>query len=196
MALRLTHLSRRRDSWDWDLTGGWYIRFTGDTDEWAELKDALKSWGRDYARWLPDYGWDDGKRGAWWIDDHLFRDSYTRCFSNLRGWELNAIQNDDTVQLIWRRGNPYQFSQYQHKQEQEQEQQEPPPRRIPLHLTQEYALLGVGASVTLKEVKDAYRALAKKYHPDAGGTHHGFITLQQAYERVSRWVEIHERIAV
>jgi len=60
----------------------------------------------------------------------------------------------------------------------------------------EYALLKVGADATLKDVRDAYRSLSKQYHPDTGGTHEGFIALQQAYEKVYRWVTVTEKIAV
>ena len=194
--LRVTHLSRRRDNWPWDLDDdGWCIRFAGspDTDEWDDMREELKSWGRDYARWLPNYEWDDSKVGAWWIDDGLFRDSYTDRFTHLQE-AIDALQRQGRqTQWIWHRSYGYTSTPHQ---DTHSHTYEPPPRQIPAHLIQEYALLGVGASVTLKEVKDAYRALAKKYHPDAGGTHHGFIALQQAYERVSQWVEIHERIAV
>jgi DnaJ-class molecular chaperone len=31
-------------------------------------------------------------------------------------------------------------------------------------------------------VKKRFRELAKKMHPDTGGTHEGFIALSQAYE--------------
>ncbi|WP_084040845.1 DnaJ domain-containing protein [Gracilibacillus boraciitolerans] len=33
-----------------------------------------------------------------------------------------------------------------------------------------------------KEIKEAYRKLAKKNHPDTGGLHEDFIKIKQAYE--------------
>lgn len=46
-----------------------------------------------------------------------------------------------------------------------------------------YTILNLEGKVTLKEIKNAYRALAKKYHPDVCGnddTH--FLQVSKAYE--------------
>ena len=34
-----------------------------------------------------------------------------------------------------------------------------------------------------KAAKRAYLFLAKRYHPDQGGTHHGFLRVKDAYDR-------------
>lgn len=48
-----------------------------------------------------------------------------------------------------------------------------------------YAVLGVGPSATLQDVKSAYRKKALKCHPDAGGTEAEFTALSHAYEVLS-----------
>ncbi len=182
--LRVTHLSRHREGWDTELGyDGWFLRFTGDQDAFDDMRDELKTWGRMYARWVPVYQWRDQKEGAWWIDGDLFRDHYTDQFEGLRE-AMDAILDGDVLQWIAPRRRPQRRARASSTS------------LIPMHLQQEYRLLGIGAAATTQEVKDAYRVLAKQHHPDAGGTHDGFIRLQKSYERVFQYVKLHERIAV
>lgn len=58
-------------------------------------------------------------------------------------------------------------------------------RAIPRHLQAEYRLLHLQAEISLAEVRSQYRELAKRYHPDAGGSHADFLALQLAYEQVT-----------
>lgn len=44
-------------------------------------------------------------------------------------------------------------------------------------------VLGISPQATEDEIRAAYRQLAKVHHPDAGGSHEKFVTIQQAYER-------------
>ncbi|MFO0908458.1 MAG: DnaJ domain-containing protein [Isosphaeraceae bacterium] len=46
-------------------------------------------------------------------------------------------------------------------------------------------VLGVSPDASLEEIRDAYRAKAKKYHPDAGGEEWAFRILSQSYELLS-----------
>ena len=46
-------------------------------------------------------------------------------------------------------------------------------------------ILGVTSDATLEQLRDAYRAKAKKYHPDAGGDEWAFQILAKAYELMS-----------
>ena len=62
-------------------------------------------------------------------------------------------------------------------------------RTIPHHLQAEYRLLHLQADVSLAEVRAQYRELAKRYHPDAGGSHADFLALQRAYERVIEYLQ-------
>jgi DnaJ-class molecular chaperone len=62
-------------------------------------------------------------------------------------------------------------------------------RAIPRHLQAEYRLLHLQAEVSLAEVRTQYRELAKRYHPDAGGSHADFLALQQAYEQVMEYLQ-------
>jgi molecular chaperone DnaJ len=48
-----------------------------------------------------------------------------------------------------------------------------------------YATLGVPKSATADEIKKAYRRLARKHHPDAGGTEEKFKEVGEAYEVLS-----------
>jgi len=52
-----------------------------------------------------------------------------------------------------------------------------------------YKILGVSKKATEKEIKSAYRALSKKYHPDKNpgddDAHHKFIEVGEAYEILS-----------
>tara|TARA_B100000963_G_scaffold67812_1_gene55992 strand:- start:19457 stop:20131 length:675 start_codon:yes stop_codon:yes gene_type:complete len=45
-----------------------------------------------------------------------------------------------------------------------------------------YKELGLSRNATLTEIKKAYRSLAKKYHPDTGGSNERFIAIQEAWE--------------
>lgn len=184
MTLRVTHLSRHREGWSDELGyDGWFIRFSSpDQEEFDEMRDELKTWGRTWARWVSAYRWRDGKEGAWWIDSELFRDHYTEEFEGLRE-AMNAILDDDILQWIAPRRT-------------HQARQRAPKSRVPAFLYQDYCLLQLEACATVKEIKEAYRRLSKVYHPDAGGTHDGFIRLQKSYERVKQWAELTERVAV
>lgn len=48
-----------------------------------------------------------------------------------------------------------------------------------------YAVLGVTGDASLQDIRDAYRAKTKKYHPDVGGEEWAFRILAQAYELLS-----------
>jgi curved DNA-binding protein CbpA len=49
-------------------------------------------------------------------------------------------------------------------------------------------LLTLPPSTTQQDVRPSYRLLAKRYHPDTGGSHEAFIELQKACEAALQWV--------
>jgi hypothetical protein len=52
-------------------------------------------------------------------------------------------------------------------------------------------LLGLSLPCTIAEVKAAYRKRVKQFHPDHGGSHEEFLTLQTAYEEALRLCRYH-----
>lgn len=48
-----------------------------------------------------------------------------------------------------------------------------------------YAILGVASTASKEEIKAAYRVLARKNHPDAGGEHERFAQIAEAWEVLS-----------
>jgi hypothetical protein len=51
-------------------------------------------------------------------------------------------------------------------------------------LADEYALLGLAAGATKRDIKNAYRRQARKLHPDKGGSEAEMKALNAAYKRV------------
>jgi preprotein translocase subunit Sec63 len=49
-------------------------------------------------------------------------------------------------------------------------------------------VLGLGPTATLREVKEAYRSLAKKHHPDKEGESERFIEIQNAYRLLLEYI--------
>lgn len=49
-------------------------------------------------------------------------------------------------------------------------------------------VFGLTKGATAADVKCAYHELALKEHPDAGGTHEGFLKLQEQYKTALRMV--------
>ncbi|MEZ5359027.1 MAG: DnaJ domain-containing protein [Candidatus Zixiibacteriota bacterium] len=47
-----------------------------------------------------------------------------------------------------------------------------------------YEMLGIGRNADPAQIKAAFRRLAKKYHPDVGGTHEKFKRILWAYEQL------------
>lgn len=62
-----------------------------------------------------------------------------------------------------------------------------------MNVEQSYQVLGLTVDATLEEVKNSYRVLAKKYHPDVNAqdarSHDKFIEINQAYNLLIKIVK-------
>lgn len=54
-----------------------------------------------------------------------------------------------------------------------------------MHDPQLLALMGLPPHAGLAEIKQRFRALAKRYHPDAGGDAEQFMALMKVYEQLT-----------
>lgn len=50
--------------------------------------------------------------------------------------------------------------------------------------SEDWAVLGVAPKAPMEICDAAYKILAKRYHPDVGGSHEKMIRLNQAYDRI------------
>ena len=48
-----------------------------------------------------------------------------------------------------------------------------------------YSALGISKTATQQEIKQAYRKLAAKHHPDRGGSTEEFQKIEEAYRTLS-----------
>ena len=49
------------------------------------------------------------------------------------------------------------------------------------------AVLGLTAGATQEQIKQAFRRLVKRHHPDVGGSARAFRRLNEAYQRLMAW---------
>ena len=57
--------------------------------------------------------------------------------------------------------------------------------KLIMHTKDYYKELGIPRNALKSEIKSAYRLLAKKYHPDTGGSNEKFLAIQLAWETLS-----------
>ena len=57
--------------------------------------------------------------------------------------------------------------------------------RLKMNTNNYYNELGVSRNASKSEIKSAYRSLAKKYHPDTGGSNDKFLAIQVAWETLN-----------
>ena len=57
--------------------------------------------------------------------------------------------------------------------------------KVKMNIKDYYKELGVSRNATKSEIKKAYRLLAKKYHPDTGGSNDKFLAIQKAWETLN-----------
>ena len=63
---------------------------------------------------------------------------------------------------------------------------ESPARRVRRAEPEGMRLLGGDAGLDLRHLKEAYRAAAIRFHPDAGGSHEQMVSVNRAYEQLHR----------
>jgi hypothetical protein len=56
-------------------------------------------------------------------------------------------------------------------------------------LANDYALLGIEPGATKRDIKNAYRRMARKLHPDTGGNEEAFKQLHLAYRKLLKLVK-------
>ena len=59
-----------------------------------------------------------------------------------------------------------------------------------------YDTLGVAETASEKEIKNAFKALAKKYHPDQGGDENKFKEINEAYDTLKNSEKRQEYVAM
>lgn len=60
---------------------------------------------------------------------------------------------------------------------------------LPPHVADALRVLGLGQDASFDDVRQHYRLLAKRYHPDVGGSQEQFIRVHTAYTCVIAWIE-------
>ncbi len=61
-------------------------------------------------------------------------------------------------------------------------------RIIPPDVARALQRLDLPEDASLSDIRQRYRLLAKRSHPDAGGDHEQFIQINEAYKRVITWI--------
>ena len=68
-------------------------------------------------------------------------------------------------------------------------QQGPSPFSLPKEITEAYQVLCITSDAPLELVKASQRILAKKYHPDTGGSHTAMVAINNAADTIIAWLE-------
>lgn len=110
-------------------------------------------------------------------------DNYSNKLDNFRAAQL-------TVEYLYRALESYGVTQAESKMEAIMEQFllgfEFTPENDTLKLgyeTEWYQVLGVNPNATREEIKNAFRSLARMYHPDVGGEPEQFRKIKKAYDQ-------------
>jgi hypothetical protein len=102
--------------------------------------------------------------------------------------------HEDGLSLLARRLPNLQARMWQAVYERAQGEGSAQTRRLlwqlaPRHVVDAFAVLSLRCDATSDQVKSAYRALAKKVHPDRGGSHSAMLSLNRAYTCALEWAE-------
>jgi hypothetical protein len=183
--LRITHITYDEQE------NKYYIRFAGEPFYW--MVEKMKSFGRDRARFDPDYTWPDGREKAWYVNADVL-ETLTIDFYGLKEQMKQAREKyhqeslfEDDAEYV--RKEAAKRAQEQAKQQEaarkQREEAERLRREAEERFKQEYArreqerspytparvqdalmVLGLSMPVTKDEVKSAYRKLMLLHHPD------------------------------
>lgn len=82
----------------------------------------------------------------------------------LLGWLLDAMLRRPTIHFTYRTGPTDDFTGQQHQQQQQRQQEWQP--YVDVTLQEAYRTLGIPETATDDQVRQAYRNLALRYHPD------------------------------
>jgi hypothetical protein len=85
-------------------------------------------------------------------------------FGFLLGWLIDSMYRRPTIRFTFRRGTADDFTGYQQQQQSWQKQTWQPYTDVTLQ--EAYRTLGIPETATEDEVRQAYRKMALRYHPD------------------------------
>lgn len=167
MRVKITHFARGN--------GGYYMLFTGQSDDWTAVKEKLKKFCRGPfkgAWYAADYKWPGReKAGAWWVSP--------TALMKMGGYFINLEEMLDEV------------DEEDDEEETPEPEPEPPPQslpKMPATMQESYAVFNLPMSASLDDVKKRYHALAVIYHPDHGGDTHQMKLLNCANDIIMRWL--------
>ena len=187
---------------------GWHMRWRcSSSTEWHATTERFKE-----TLGFRDRYWDElafeGK-GGWWVRygaleevGHLFanyrekrKEKEEKYWSDYWREQQEARERFAREQVRESQQRAERKQQKQRKQrtgrqQKQTEHQQKPPRheevRLPNSLEEALAILHVSRPTTLDAIKRAFRAEARKFHPDVGGSNEAMIRINTAYEMAKK----------
>ena len=163
--------------------GGWYLRFSGPTDDWQYIKDWLKARSKGpykNAWFVHEYKWSKtSKPGAWWVSHAVLNAlDVMDVFENLD--EMVEAANDAENSF----DEEPAASSYRHTVREDV----PARPTLPVTPQQAFDVLKLPMTTDKEQIKKAYHALAFAYHPDKGGDINQMKVVNVANDIILKWL--------